>query len=69
MRDEGLTCRENSFVEVSIKFHLSRAGWREGWAELGGGQSRWTEWKAERIENRRSGKGALTGWACLDLQA
>lgn len=25
VRDEALTCRENSFLEVSIKFHLSRA--------------------------------------------
>lgn len=36
--DEGLKGRGNSFLKVSIKFHLSRAEWRAGRAGLGGGQ-------------------------------
>lgn len=38
VRDEGLKGRENSFLKVSIKFHLSRAKWRAGRAGVGGGQ-------------------------------
>lgn len=71
MRDEALTCRENSFLEVSIKFHLSRAERRVGWARMGIGQSGWTGGAEleERTEDRQLWQGAPTRWACLGLQA